>query len=59
MSQESPVKVGVVGTGNISSIYLKNSKWLTPIEITAVSDLNMEKAAAQAAAFDIPKVMFC
>lgn len=55
MSNESPVKVGVIGTGNISSIYLRNSKWLEPIAITAVSDLDIEKAAAQAQAFDIPK----
>jgi predicted dehydrogenase len=55
MDKESPVKVGVIGTGNISSIYLKNSKWLKPLEIVAVADIDLAKATTQAAAFDIPK----
>ena len=55
MNKESPVKVGVIGTGNISSIYLKNSKWLEPIEIVAVADIDLAKATIQAAAFDIPE----
>lgn len=48
--------VGIIGTGNISSIYLQNSQWLTPIEVIAVADLRHETAAAQAAAFNIPTV---
>jgi predicted dehydrogenase len=56
MSNDLPVKVGVIGTGNISSIYLKNSAWLRPIEIVAVADQRPKAAAAQATAFNIPHV---
>lgn len=55
MSLET-VKVGVVGTGNISSIYLKNAAWLTPIDIIAVADLRRETAVAQAEKFNIATV---
>jgi len=50
------LNVGVIGTGTISSIYLQNAAWLTPIRVTAVADLRREAAAAQAAAFNIPHV---
>lgn len=54
--ENQPVKVGIIGTGNISTIYLKNGAWLKPIEIVAVSDLDLKKASAQANAFNISKV---
>lgn len=49
-----PVKVGVIGVGNISGIYLKNSKWLHDIEVVAVADLNLEAAQARAEEYEIP-----
>lgn len=48
-----PTKVGVIGAGNISSIYLKNSKWLDAIDIVAIADLNAAAAQSRAAEFDI------
>ncbi|MGB1252698.1 MAG: Gfo/Idh/MocA family protein [Candidatus Promineifilaceae bacterium] len=49
-------KVGIIGTGNISSIYLKNGAALAGIDIHAVADLNREAAAAQAEKFGVPNV---
>ncbi|MHC5055591.1 MAG: Gfo/Idh/MocA family protein [Planctomycetota bacterium] len=42
-------KVGVVGCGNISGAYLKNSKNYPAFEIAACADLDMERAKAKAA----------
>ena len=56
MSELKPAKVGVVGCGNISDIYLTNSAWLDMIEIKGVTDLRKEMANAQAEKYDIPTV---
>jgi predicted dehydrogenase len=48
-------KVGIVGCGNISSIYFKNGKWLEAIDIVACADLIPERAQARAAEFDVPR----
>ncbi len=56
MTTQKTLKVGVVGTGNISSIYLRNGAWLAPIDVLAVADMRHEAAVAQAAAFDIDLV---
>ncbi len=48
-------KVGIVGCGNISSIYFKNGKWLDSIDIVACADLIPERAQARAAEFDVPR----
>lgn len=50
-----PVKVGVIGCGNISSVYLKNAETFAAIEVVACADLVPERAAARAAEFDIPR----
>lgn len=49
------VKVGVVGCGAISGIYLKNAPRFGNIEITACADLVIERAQAQAAEYGIAK----
>jgi predicted dehydrogenase len=49
------IKVGVIGCGNISGIYFKNSKLLESIDIVACSDLYIERAKAKAEEFGIPK----
>lgn len=49
------IKVGVIGCGNISSIYFKNSKILESIDIIACSDLYIDTAKAKAEEFAIPK----
>ncbi|HOJ12469.1 MAG TPA: Gfo/Idh/MocA family oxidoreductase [Clostridiales bacterium] len=51
----SKVKVGVIGCGNISSIYFKNGKLLEILDITACSDLDIERAKAKAEEFGIPR----
>ena len=49
------VKIGVIGCGNISSIYFKNGKLLEILDIAACSDLYIEKAKAKADEFGIKK----
>ena len=50
-------KVGIVGCGNISEIYLKNSWRLADIEVVAVSDLDRQRAQARADGLRIPNVL--
>ncbi len=48
-------KVGVIGCGNISGIYLQVGQTFEVMEITAVADLLPERAQAQAAKYGIPR----
>lgn len=57
MSKTQPVAVGLIGCGNISSIYLQNAQILDAIEIAACADLRREAAEAQAARFGVPRVL--
>ncbi len=50
------VKIGVVGCGNISGIYLKNAPRFGNIEVAAVADLDTARASAKAAEYGVPKV---
>ena len=52
----SKVKVGVVGCGNISGIYLEVGRSFDILEIAAVADLIPERAQAQAEKYFIPNV---
>jgi predicted dehydrogenase len=56
MSKRNPVAVGLIGCGNISSIYLQNAQILDPIEIVACADVRSEAAEAQAAKFGVGRV---
>ena len=56
MTNQNRVKVGVVGCGNISDIYLTNAKWLNDIEIVACTDLRREMAENQAEKYGISTV---
>jgi len=50
------VKVGIVGCGNISGIYLKNcTQTFEILEVAACADLIPERAEAKAEEFNIPK----
>src|SRR5205823_4142984 len=49
-------KVGVIGCGNISTAYLRIAKIFDVYQIAAVADLDMERARAKAAEFEVPKV---
>jgi predicted dehydrogenase len=48
-------KIGVVGCGNISDIYLQADKTFDILETVACADLIMEKARAQAEKHDVPR----
>ncbi|SEC64209.1 Gfo/Idh/MocA family oxidoreductase [Paenibacillus sp. GP183] len=50
----SKVKVGIIGCGNISSIYLKNCPNFEHLDLIACADLDMERAKARAAEFGLP-----
>jgi predicted dehydrogenase len=52
---KSSVKVGVIGCGNISPIYLKSGKRFDILDIVACADLIMERAESRAAEFDVPR----
>ncbi|WP_211246756.1 Gfo/Idh/MocA family protein [Cohnella pontilimi] len=47
------LKVGIIGTGNISGIYLQNGKRFDSMEIVACADIDVERAKAKAAEFGI------
>jgi predicted dehydrogenase len=49
------IKVGVIGCGNISSIYLEVGQTFEILEIAAVADLIPERAQAQAAKYHIAR----
>src|SRR5437764_729974 len=49
------VKVGIIGCGVISGIYLKNLPTFDLIEVVAVADLLLERAQARAAEFGVPR----
>ncbi len=50
-----PVKVGVVGCGNISDIYLENLKWLKSTEVVGCADLVKARAVEKAKEHELPK----
>jgi predicted dehydrogenase len=51
-----PVRIGVIGCGNISGTYLKNCRELPEVEVVACADIDLERARARAGQFDIPAV---
>ena len=55
MDANGRVKIGVVGCGAISGIYLKNAPRFGNIEVVACADLLIERAQARASEFNIPK----
>jgi predicted dehydrogenase len=51
----SAAKIGIVGCGNISAAYLKAARQFRAIEVAACADLDLERAKAKAAEFDVPR----
>lgn len=47
------IKVGIIGTGNISGIYFQNGKKFDSMEVVACADLDVERAKAKAAEYGI------
>lgn len=52
MTQDS-LNIGVIGCGNISEIYLTNCRRFAALNLVAVSDVDMDKARAKAAAHEV------
>jgi predicted dehydrogenase len=50
----APVRVGVIGAGNISDEYLTTLRNAPTVEVIGIADLDETRAAAQAAAYGIP-----
>ena len=51
-------RIGIIGCGNISSIYLKNlNQVFASVRVEAVADLVPERARAQAAQFGVSRVL--
>ena len=53
----APMKVGLLGAGNVSPLYLPNLLPAPGIEVAAISDLNRDLATARAAEFGISTVL--
>jgi len=53
----TPMKVGIVGCGNISNIYLEAGKKFDILDIVAVSDLDLARAQAKAQEHGIAKAV--
>jgi predicted dehydrogenase len=51
----TPARVGIIGCGNISGIYLENGKVFRAFDIVAVSDIDMDRARARAEEYGVPK----
>jgi predicted dehydrogenase len=50
-----PVTVGIVGCGNISSIYLENCTRFPSLRVLACADLMLDRAREQAAKYNVPR----
>lgn len=51
----SKIKIGIIGCGNISSIYMENIPKFEHLSLIACADLDVKRAQAQAEKFQIPK----
>jgi predicted dehydrogenase len=53
-ARSGPVGVGVVGAGNISEEYLSNLAAYPDVRVVGIADLDLDRAAAQAARHGLP-----
>jgi len=49
------IRIGIVGCGNISSIYFKNLRAYEGVEVVACADIDVERARAKAEENGVPK----
>ncbi len=49
------LKIGIIGCGNISSIYMENCPKFPHLELVACADIDLQRAHSQAEKFNIPK----
>jgi len=54
MNRKTPI--GIIGCGNISSIYLKAPRLFDILQVVACADIDMERARRQAEQYGVPKV---
>ena len=50
-----PTKIGIIGAGTISGIYLQNAQRFAALEVVAVADTRPDGAQARAAEYGVPK----
>ena len=50
-----PVTIGIVGCGNISSIYLQNCTSFPSLRVLACADLMLDRAREQAEKYNVPR----
>jgi predicted dehydrogenase len=55
MGEDAAVKVGVIGCGKISDIYLENCSASEDLEVVACADLDEERAREKAAQYGVPR----
>jgi predicted dehydrogenase len=51
---QAPVGVGIIGAGNISTEYLRSLTSYPDVRVAGIADIDVERAAAQGAAFGVP-----
>lgn len=51
------LRVGIIGTGNISGAYLRACRFFKILQVVAVADLNIERARMKAEEFNVPKAL--
>jgi predicted dehydrogenase len=53
----APTRIGIIGCGVISGIYIESSKKLDAIECVAVADVNPDAASYRARQYEIPRAL--
>jgi len=53
-----PVKVGIIGCGNISGIYFQNTTKMASLEVIAAADLIAERVESKAKEFGVPNIYY-
>ena len=54
MNRKTPI--GIIGCGNISSVYLKAPQLFDILQVVACADIDLERARSQAEKYGVPKV---
>ena len=49
------MKIGLIGCGNISDVYIKNCKRFDMLNLVACADLDRERARSKAEVYDVPR----
>ena len=52
----TPLRVGLIGTGRISDVYLENCSAFTGLDIVVCGSLNLDESREKAARYGVPRV---